>query len=229
MTLTQIPKEERPRERLLLKGAEALSLTELLAICLRTGSHGQSAVTLAEILLRHFGDLSTLLETSVESLMEVKGVGMAKAVQLKAIFALARRLNRKGGRAKCPIHTPKDAYTLIAPELENEKREVLAILLRDVKGRVFHHEIISIGSLAEVLVHPREIFHHALCHRAFSLILVHNHPSGDPTPSKADIELTRLLMTSGNLLGIRLDDHLIVGHHTFVSLWETGLIKRLKY
>ena len=229
MTLTQIPKEDRPRERLLLRGGEALSLTDLLAICLRTGSKGQSAVTLAETLLRHFGHLSALLEASVESLIEVKGVGMAKAVQLKAVFALARRLTRKGGGAKCPIRTPKDAYTLIAPEIQDEKREVLALLLRDVKGRVFHHEIISIGSLSEVLVHPREVFHHALYHRAFSLILVHNHPSGDPSPSQADIELTKLLVTSGNLLGIRLDDHLIVGHHAYLSLWEVGLIKRSKY
>jgi len=227
--LAQIPKEERPRERFLLCGEDALSLTELLAICLGSGRKGQSVLSLAETLLIRFGDLTALVEASVASLTEVKGIGTAKAIHLKAAFALAKRCNRRGGRAKCPITSPEDVYTLIAPELENQKREVLALLMRDAKGHVFHHEIISIGTLSEVIVHPREVFHQALHHRAFSLIIAHNHPSGDPQPSKADIELTKLLVASGNLLGVRLDDHLILGRSSFVSLWSQGIIKHPNY
>ena len=227
--LVQIPKNERPRERFLRQGADALSLTELLAICLRSGRKGQSVLSLAETLLSHFGDLHTLTEASVKALTEIKGIGTTKAIQLKAAFALAKRISRKAGSAKCLISSPDDVYTLIAPEMQGEKKEVLFLLIRDVKGYVFHHEKVSIGTLSEVLVHPREIFHHALHHRAFSIILVHNHPSGDPRPSQADIELTKLLVASGNLLGMRLDDHLIIGRVSYISLWQQGLIKRCIY
>lgn len=224
-----IPKEEQPRERLMLKGEDALSLTELLAICLGSGQKGRSVLTLAEALLSHFGNLSTLTEASIESLTEVKGIGKVKAIQLKAAFALAKRIGCKGGDAKCLITSPEDAYTLIAPHLVGEKREVLALLMRDAKGYVFHHSIISKGTLSEVLVHPREVFHEVLHHRAFSVIVVHNHPTGDPTPSKADIELTHLLVTSGNLLGVQVDDHLIVGKNTYFSFWKEGILKSSKY
>ncbi|NGX50625.1 MAG: hypothetical protein K1060chlam2_00473 [Chlamydiae bacterium] len=227
--LAQIPKEERPRERFLQRGADALSLTELIAICLGSGRKGQSVLSLAETLLSRFGGLSSLLEASVESLTEVKGIGIAKAIQLQAAFALAKRCNRKGGSARCFISGPEDVYTLIAPEIENEKREVLALLMRDARGYIFHHEIIAMGTLSEVIVHPREVYHQALHHRAFSLIIAHNHPSGDPHPSQADLELTKLLVVSGNLLGVRLDDHLIIGRSSYVSLWSEGVIKNSKY
>jgi len=161
--------------------------------------------------------------------MEVKGIGVAKAIQLKAVFALAKRFQRRPGAAKYSVQSPRDAYDLIAPYLEEEKQEKLALLLRNVKGEIFHHEIISCGTLSEVLVHPREVFHHVLLHHAYSFILVHNHPSGRPAPSKCDVELTKLLQTSGNLMGIRLDDHLIIGRHSFVSLWEKRIIKRSRY
>jgi len=225
----QIPKEEQPRERLLMYGADVLSLTEILAIFLSSGRKGQSVLSLAETILSHFRDLSTLLEASIESLIEIKGVGVAKALRIKAALALAKRYNRKGGAAKFLVSTPEDVYTLIAPEIQQEKREVLALLMRDTRGYVFHHEILSVGTLSEVIVHPREVFHQAVHHRAFSLIVVHNHPSGDPTPSQADIALTKILISAGHLLGIRLDDHVIVGHTSYVSLWENGVIKNLKY
>lgn len=227
--LTKLPPQERPRERFLTLGGDALSLTELLAICLGSGRQGRSVLHLAEELLATFGSLSSLLEASVSQLTQVKGIGQAKAVQLKAIFALAKRFQRRAGAAKFPVKCPKDAYYLIAPYLEDEKQEKVALLFRNVKGEIFHHEIIASGTLSEVLVHPREVFHHVLIHRAFSFILVHNHPSGSPTPSKCDIELTRLVETSGRLMGIRLDDHLIIGKRTFVSLWERGAIRRKGY
>ena len=228
-TLTKLLPEERPRERLLSLGSDALSLPELLAICLGSGRQGHSVLRLAEELLATFGSLSNLLEASVSQLTEVKGIGEAKAIQLKAIFALAKRLQRRPGVAKFPVQFPDDAYQLIAPYLEGEKQEKVALLFRNVKGEIFHHEIIACGTLSEVLVHPREVFHHVLMHRAYSFIMVHNHPSGNPAPSKADIELTRLVETSGRLMGIRLDDHLIIGREGFVSLWERGVIKRKGY
>lgn len=227
--LTKLPSEERPRERLVNLGCDALSLTELLAICLGSGRRGMSVLHLAEELLATFGSLPDLLEASIMQLMEIKGIGKAKAVQIKAVFALAKRMQRRSGMAKYPVKTPEDAYFLIGPYLEGEKQEKLALLLRNIKGEIFHHEIISSGTLSEVLVHPREVFHYVLLHRAFSFILVHNHPSGNPMPSKSDLELTRLLETSGNLMGIRLDDHLIIGRGAFVSLWEKKFIKRSKY
>ena len=228
-SLAKLPAQERPRERLLSLGTEALSLTELLAICLGSGRQGQSVLHLAEELLSTFGSLSNLLEASVSQLTEVKGIGETKAIQLKAIFALAKRIQRRAGAAKFSVKSPADAYHLIAPYLEDEKQEKVALLFRNVKGEIFHHEVIACGTLSEVLVHPREVFHHVLMHRAYSFIMVHNHPSGHPAPSKSDIELTRLVETSGRLMGIRLDDHLIVGKRAFVSLWEKGVIKRTSY
>ena len=227
--LAQIPKEERPRERLMQRGCNALSLTELLAICLGSGRKGTSVLVLAEELLAHFGGLSELLGASVEALMEVKGIGVAKAIQLKAIFALAKRSNMLGGAAKFPVHGPEDVYTFIVPQLEKEKRELAILMMRDVKGAIFHSEMIGMGTLSEVLIHPREVFHEALERRAYSVILAHNHPSGDPLPSKADIELTKLLVSAGKLLGIPFDDHLIIGHHSYISMWERGYVKKSRY
>lgn len=227
--LTKLPVEERPRERLLRLGGEALSLTELLAICLGQGTQGTPVLHLAEQLLSYFGSLSALLEASTSQLMEVKGIGEAKAAQLKAIFALAKRVQKRGGSPKFQVRSPEDAYQLIAPYLEGEKQEKLSILLRNVRGEVFHHEIISLGTLSEVLVHPREVFHHVLLHRAYSFILVHNHPSGNATPSKSDLELTKLIQTSASLMGIRLDDHLIIGKRSYTSLWKQGVLSHAKY
>lgn len=227
--LAQIPKEERPRERLMQCGCNSLSLTELLAICLGNGRKGVSVLTLAEELLGHFGGLSELLGASVEALMEVKGIGIAKAIQLKAIFALAKRSNMLGGAAKFPVLTPQDAYVFIAPQLEKEKKELAFLMMRDVKGAIFHSEMIGMGTLSEVLIHPREVFHEAIERRAYSVILAHNHPSGDPNPSQADIELTKLLVSAGKLLGIPFDDHLIIGKRAYISLWERGYIKKSRY
>jgi DNA repair protein RadC len=227
--LARIPKEERPRERLLRQGTDALSLTELLAICLGSGRRGFSVIRLAEELLARFGTLSDLFNASVQSLMEIKGIGIAKAIQLKAVFALAKRITYLAYRPKYPIYSPDDLYAYIGPKLRDKKQECVAIMLRDAQGNLFHDEILGIGTLTQVIIHPREVFHHALHHRAASLALAHNHPSGDPTPSAADIELTKLLTTSGRLLGIPLDDHLIIGSSSYTSLWKEGLTKSNGY
>ena len=222
--LAHIPIEERPRERFLKEGGEALSLTELLAICLGSGRRGVSVLRVAEELLSRFGTLSSLFEASTEALTEVKGIGRAKAIQLQAIFAIAKRLNALAYRSKYPIRSSYDLYLYIAPKLKDRKQECVAIMLRDSQGNLFQDAILGVGTLNQVIIHPREVFHHALHHRAASLVLAHNHPSGDPKPSRADIELTKLLLKSGELLGIPLDDHLIIGSHSYVSLRDEGYL-----
>jgi DNA repair protein RadC len=223
MTILQkMPLEERPRERLMQHGVDALSLPELLAILLGTGTRGKSVLQLAQEMLSYFGDLNGLLEASVEELMEIKGVGRAKAIQLKAAFGIAMRRTR--GSPPASIHRAFDAFIRVKEEMSAEKQEVLMIILRDVKGKATHQEIVARGTLSEVIIHPREIFYPAVRHKAHSLIIAHNHPSGDPTPSQADLQLTRVLLESSHIMGIGLDDHLIIGKDSFVSLRERGLM-----
>jgi DNA repair protein RadC len=229
MNLANLPVEERPRERLLTKGEEALSLTELLAICLGSGSKGKSVLRLAEELLSHFGTITALLHASIEELMAIKGIGYAKAVQIKAVFGLVKKYTKPVGFPKYRVKCPEDVYTLIASELRTRKQETLILLLRDVKGYVFRHEVISLGSLSQLLIHPREVFSYAISHHAHSIVIAHNHPSGDSTPSAQDIELTKLLYSSGRLMGIRLDDHLIIGAVSFTSLWRKGFLPHRTY
>jgi len=222
--LRYLPIHERPRERLVKEGADALSLSELLAILLSTGTKGKSVLVLAQEILSHFGDLQNLLEASITELQEIKGVGKAKAIQLKAAFALALRMAKQGSTDKLSIQSPTQVFEFIKEDLSHQKQEVLMVILRDTRGRIFHRERVSLGTLSEVLVHPREVFYPAVRHKAHSLIIAHNHPSGDPTPSQADIDLTRLLLQSSRVMGIALDDHLIIGHNTFISLREKGIL-----
>lgn len=215
-----MPLEDRPRERLVRYGVESLSLPELLAILLSTGTKGKSVLQLAQEMVVRFGDLNGLLEASITELMEIKGIGKAKAIQLKAAFGIALR---KTYAAVSPlISKPNDVFEIVREEISLQKQEFLVILLRDVKGRMIHRERVAQGTLSEVLVHPREIFYPAVRHKAHSLIIAHNHPSGDPTPSNTDLELTRLLLHSSKVMGIGLDDHLIIGKDCFVSLREKG-------
>lgn len=222
MSLFDLPLHERPRERLLHHGVEALSVTELLAILLSTGTRGKSVLVLAQEILTKFGSVARLLEASISELCEVKGVGRAKAIQLQAAFGIALKTARTGIDEKQPL-TAKLAYELVAHELVSQKQEILLVILKDIKGRLITYEKISVGTLSEVLVHPREVFFPAVRHKAHSFILAHNHPSGDPTPSEADLTLTRHLLRSSQIMGINLDDHLIIGNHCFTSLRELGL------
>jgi DNA repair protein RadC len=224
MKIQELPQQERPRERLLACGPEALSLPELLAILLTTGTQDKPVLVLAHELLAHFGGFSELLDATFEELRQIKGIGQAKAIQLQAAFALARRAAGPLGCAKAPIKSPVDAYSVMKGLLEEEKQEVLVVLLRDIKGRAFLCEKVSVGTLSSVLAHPREVFYPAVRHKAHSLILAHNHPSGDPTPSTADLHLTQQLNASGRIMGICLDDHLIVGAGSYVSLYERGIL-----
>lgn len=220
--MLQIPLDERPRERLVREGIDALSLSELIAIILCTGTKGKSVLELSQEIVSHFGGLKDLLQASVEELMEIKGVGRAKAVQLKAAFGIALKSLKPSLSAKYRIQSAAEAYDLIKGEFHEQPQEILVVILRDVKGALIHTQKIAIGTLSEVLVHPREVFHLAVRHKASSLIIAHNHPSGDPSPSKADLELTRILLKSSEVMGIGLSDHLIIGAHTYVSLRSRG-------
>jgi DNA repair protein RadC len=223
MNLSKLPAQERPRERLVKLGPDALSLTELLAILLTTGTKDKSVLELAHEMVVRFGSLQALLEASITELMEVKGIGPAKAIQLKAAFGIALKTTQKPFIATDPIHA-KEAYELVRHDLAGQKQEVLMVVLKDIKGRLIALKKVSVGTLSNVLVHPREVFFPAVRHKANSLILAHNHPSGDPTPSQADLELTKHLIRSSRVMGIHLDDHLIIGSNSFISLRESGFL-----
>jgi len=228
-TIHDLPIEDRPRERLMRKGAQALSLTELLAILLGSGTKGKTALHLASELLCRFHGAEGLLEASIEEMTQIKGIGQTKAIELKAAFALALRCKKDVFFSRPSISSPSDAYILLKDFFYQKKREIIAVVLRDVRRKAIHTEMIAMGSLTEVVSHPREIFHSAIRKNACSLIIAHNHPSGDLTPSKCDLELTKRLMLSGSVLGIPLDDHIIVGDEKYTSFWQKGIIQRNIY
>jgi DNA repair protein RadC len=227
MNLKCLPLQDRPRERLARYGSDALSTIELLAILLGSGTQSRSVLQLASDLLGHFGSLTALADASLEELKLVKGIGEAKAIQLKAVFGLLLRIEAK---KQAPLlDTPESVYELIRTEMAPQQIETLMVILRDVRRGYLHREIISKGTLTQLLMHPREIFHLAIRHRAHSLIVAHNHPSGDPTPSHRDLEMTHLLAAAGKVVGIELSDHIIVGWEGFVSFFQKGLLSRSQY
>jgi DNA repair protein RadC len=206
----ELPEQDRPREKLARLGAAALTDSELIAILLRTGLPGANAVDVARQLLRRFGSLATLARCTVPELSGIKGVGPAKAVQLAAAFGLASRLAREG-LEKLPMETPQQIDALLGDELRALHQESLRVVLLDIKHRLMRVEEVSIGTLTETMAHPREIFRPAFLHAAYAIILVHNHPSGDPSPSTADRRLTTRLAEIGRLVQIELLDHIIIG------------------
>lgn len=208
--------EERPRERLLEHGTAALAVHELLAILLGSGTREENVLQLAQTLYCRFGSLTALLEASVAELCKVKGIGPAKAIQIKAALALSHRLLKEKSK-ECIITTPEDAYNFVRERLANEKREVFAILLLNARGAAYRLLTVSIGTLTQTIVHPREVFAIAIEHRAHSILLIHNHPSGDPAPSEADVEVTRNLLEVSRLIKIPIRDHLIVSNSGFYS------------
>lgn len=221
-TLRDVPQEERPRERMLQFGAQALSNAELLAILLRTGTFAESAVGVAQRLLIEAGGLRNLVEMSVGQLTKIKGIGLAKAVQILAGIELGRRLARTTRPETVTIRSPKDVTRLMMEELRYLQKEHFVCLFLNTKNNVIGQETLSIGSLNASIVHPREVFLAAIKRSSASIICVHNHPSGDPTPSPEDIEMTRRLVEAGSIIGIDVLDHVIIGDRTSVSLKEHG-------
>jgi DNA repair protein RadC len=222
--LANLPSEDRPRERLLAQGSQTLSLQELIAILISTGTKGKSVLVLAQELTQYFGGLRGLLEASISELVKVKGIGRAKAIQLKAAFEIARRCSSMESTKKAVIRDAQDAYLLLKSHLADQKQEVMVALLKDIKKQLICIETIAVGTLSEILVHPREVFYPAVRHKAYSFVIAHNHPSGDPSPSQADIDLTCLLLHSSKVMGIPLDDHLVLGSSSYISFKERGLL-----
>lgn len=222
LTLREVPEEERPRERMLAYGAGALSNAELLAILLRTGARRESAVTLSQRLLQTAGGLRGLMDCSLEQLCELRGIGPAKALQIQAALELGKRLARTEMEAAPVIRSPRDVASFMMEELRYLQQEHFVVLFLNTKNRVTGRETLSIGSLNAAIVHPREVFRAAVRRSAASIICVHNHPSGDPTPSAEDLQLTERLAEAGRILGIELLDHVIIGDRQFISLKERG-------
>ena len=219
------PEDERPRERLTKLGASGMSDAQLLAIILRTGSSDKSAVGLARELLFCFGTLKEIEGAASAEFSDIKGIGPAKTAQLKAAFELGRRLLRSGINVseKSPFFKNSRAvFEYFRPLFYGLKKEKFLCALLDTKNRVFKENIVSEGTLTSSPVHPREVFRDAIKEAAASVLFVHNHPSGDPSPSRDDINITKRLVETGNVVGIKVLDHLIISDNQYLSLMEKG-------
>ena len=228
LKIQELPEAERPREKLAALGAGALSDSELIAILLRTGMVGANAIDVARDLLKKYQSLGGLARCTVPELAKIKGVGPAKAVQLAAAFGLATRLAREQ-LTKQRLDTPELVHDLLGAEMRALSRESLRVILLDTQLQLMRSEEVSSGSLNESVAHPREIFRPALIYAAFAIIVVHNHPSGDPAPSDADRRLTVRLAEAARLLQITLFDHVIIGtgdngRRPYFSFREMGML-----
>lgn len=224
LTVRDLPLSERPRERLIHRGAEALSEQELLACILGRGIAGESVLVGARRLLAAFGTLRGIAEASVEQLAGVHGIGAAKAVQLKAAAELARRVAMATNGHRPLVDSVEAAAALVRPALLDKQKEHVVALLLDSRHHLIRLSAVAVGSLSASLVHPREVFKEAIAASAAAVIVAHNHPSGDPHPSAQDIRLTRRLAQAGAVLGIEVLDHLILGAEGVVSLRAAGVL-----
>ncbi|MEH7451106.1 RadC family protein [Gottfriedia acidiceleris] len=224
LLIKDFPKDERPRERLLKFGPGSLSNQDLLAILLRTGTKNESVLKVSNELLLKFDGLRLLMNASVEEISNIKGIGEAKAVQLIAAFELGKRINRLQYDERFSIKSPDDCAKFMMDEMRFLEQEHFVCLYLNTKNQVIARETIFKGSLNASIVHPREVFKEAFRRSASSIICLHNHPSGDPTPSREDIEVTKRLVECGKIIGIELLDHIIIGEHKYVSLKEKGYV-----
>lgn len=223
IAIKDMPEELRPREKLLSRGEGALSDAELLAILIGQGTRDLNAVELANQLIIEHKGLRNLRELSVEELMQQKGIGVAKAVTIKAALELAKR-SSLGVPYRVMVRSPLDVTHLVMEEMRFFDREYFRVLYLDRKGALLVMEDVSVGSLHSSIVHPREVFKTAVKRSAASIILVHNHPSGDPSPSKEDIQTSNRLIQAGSILGIEVLDHIIIGDGRYCSMKEKGII-----
>ena len=224
MVIERWPEAERPRERLYWNGPQALADAELLAIQLGSGTRGRSAVDVAREMLAAYGSLADVAARDVTELSRVTGVGPAKAARLAAAFELSRRLRARTPGARIVLSSPAAVYAAFAPLMEDLTREVFRVALLDAQNGLLRDRVISEGTLSASLVHPYQVFKPAILESAASVVLLHNHPSGDPTPSREDVRLTRQLVECARLLEVRVHDHLVIGRGRFISLAERGII-----
>lgn len=224
-----LPESERPRERMVLAGADSLKNSELVAILLRTGLKGASAIQVAEQILTRFVTLDALSRADLSELRKVKGVGRDKAIALKAAFTLARRMAQEIRKEAPLLDNPESIANLLREENRSYQVEHFQVVLLNTRRRLLSIEKISQGTLDTILVHPREVFKPAISANAAAIILVHNHPSGDPTPSEADIKVTRDLIRAGQLLKIDVLDHVILGRSTVERNKDYSSLRELGY
>lgn len=228
MIINDLPDQQRPREKMAQAGAAALSDAELLAIFLRVGVKGESAIDVGHRLLRTHGGLAALGGLAIAELSQEHGLGLAKAAQLAAAFELGARVARECA-TRVPLDSPELAYEIFAPQLRHLRHESLRVALLDSRLRATRFLTLSDGGLNETVAHPRDILHAVLLHRAYAFLLVHNHPSGDPAPSRPDRELTKRLAAAASLVQVELLDHIIIGrpsesHDSYFSFREAGLL-----
>ncbi|KKQ24538.1 MAG: hypothetical protein US40_C0003G0080 [Candidatus Roizmanbacteria bacterium GW2011_GWC2_37_13] len=228
-TLHDLPADERPRERLIKYGVEVLSLQELLALIFGRGTRGEPVMNISQKLLSKFGSLENLSEASVEDLKTVKGLGLAKACQIKACFEMGRRLQSGHSLGKRNLKTtknisPENIYQQIRSKIVNYNKEHLLVTSLDNRNKIIGIDTVSVGTLNSNLIHPRETFEAAIKRHAAQIIICHNHPSGELTPSEDDLKITKDLVAAGNILGIKVIDHLIITKDSFYSLAKDKLI-----
>lgn len=226
-TLHDLPVDERPRERLVKYGVESLSLQELLSLIFGRGVKGESVVSISQKLMSRFGSLDQISGASIEELKEKKGLGLAKACQLKACFEIARRLEKEKSLIKHKnqiIKQPKDLYPLLKEKIINFHKEYFMVVSLDNRSKVINIDTVSIGTLNSSLIHPRETFEVAIKNHAAAIIICHNHPSGELKPSEDDLIVTDNLIKAGKLLGIEITDHLVISKDGYFSFKEKKLI-----
>jgi len=226
MPINLWPENERPREKLIRKGAEQLSAAELIGILIGTGTGIKTAVDIGKEMLNRFSGLEILADASIQELMEIEGIGKAKAAVLKAAFELSRQMQEEIAQQKCIFFRhPADVANIFMTRMGYLKQEVFAIALLDSANRFLGSNQITIGTLNSALVHPREVFRYAIKNTAAQIILIHNHPSGQLKPSKEDLQITNQLVGAGKILDIPVADHLIVTRDGYLSLREEGYIQ----
>ena len=223
-TVRDLPKPERPRERLQKFGAEALSAQELLALVIGRGIPKKSVMSIAQELLVRFGNVRAISQATIEELSQIKGIGLAKAAQIKACFELGKREELEPEFKNYDIKDPESVVKAIRASIKDKAKEHFKLILLNPRNKIIGISTISIGTLNASLVHPREVFKDAIVHSAASVVLAHNHPSGDPDPSEDDLTITKRLMEAGKILGIEVMDHIIIAKNGFLSFKEKGLI-----
>ncbi len=224
LRIKDLPKNERPREKILRYGAEYLSNSELLALILRTGTKDDNAINLCDRLISYCGGINGLANPTLKELKSVKGIGEVKAAQIIALAEISTRFNSFKSGEEHAVSSTKDIDFYMMGQMKKLKKEYFKQIMLNTKNIIISVMDISIGNLNSSIVHPREVFIEAIKHSSASIILCHNHPSGDPTPSKEDISITKRLNECGNLLGIQVLDHIIIGNEAYVSLKEKGIL-----
>ena len=222
--IKELPIKERPRERFIKYGASSLQNFELIAIIFRTGLKDESVLELAKRVTYKFDTLKDLSKVTIKELKTIKGIGNSKAIELLAAFELGKRVSKEQFTVNNKLHSPESIYRYLKSELEMKTQEHFLALYLNTKGELIKKEVLFIGSLNSSLIHPREIFKHAVINSAAAIIICHNHPSGDPTPSKQDIEITKLIHKNSLMMDIELLDHIIIGKDRYYSFKEKGQI-----